>query len=117
MYLQTKHEQYLMHPKYLQNGPMATLSDNSTIQAPIQGTLHLYPSIQCKYLVYPGLNNESLLSIGQIYNEGCIAVFDKKLLHIFKNKTLILSGEKNLIDGLWDVSFRKNNIHNMSYIP
>ena len=71
MYLQTKYGQYLMHLKDLQNGAIAPLSDNSTVKAPIQGTLHLYPSIQCKVLLYLGLNNESLLSIGQICNEGC----------------------------------------------
>ena len=50
-----------------------------------------------------GLSNASLLSIGQLCDDDCVAVFDKGHLRIFKQGILILKGQRNLIDGLWDI--------------
>ena len=60
--------------------------------------------------------NESLLSIGQLCDEGCVAVFDNKKLHFFKNGEMILSDFRNLNDGLWDVPFKNHEIHAINYI-
>ena len=37
-------------------------------------------------------------------------------LHIFKDGKLILSGNRNFTDGLWDVPFQSNKIDNINYI-
>ena len=105
-YLREKHSKYLNNSQVLYNGPKATLPDNSSIQASMQGNLPLHESLTLSSLVYPALNNESLLSIGQLCDEGCIAVFDRKLLSIIKNKKLILQGYRNIRDGLWDIPFK-----------
>ena len=70
----------------LKNGPKATLPNNTKIQAPLQVKLPLHSEVSPKAIVYPNLNNKSLLSIGKLCNEGCIAVFDKKTLCIKKWK-------------------------------
>jgi hypothetical protein len=59
-------------------------------------------------LVYPSITNESLLSIGQLCDDNCIALFTKQALHIFKNDNLIMKGIRNQQDRLWDVPFNTN---------
>ena len=99
-YLQLKHASFLQSKHQLQNGPYTTLPDNSKIQATIKGTLPLHPSLSLTALVYPNFNNEFLLSIGQLCDDGCIAIFEKSKLSILKNGKIILSGHRNLTDGL-----------------
>ena len=50
--------------------------------------------------VLPGMTNNSLLSIGQLYHDDCLVIFDKRKLHVFKHKKLILQGDQNKWDGL-----------------
>ena len=44
-----------------------------------------------------------LLSIGQLHDDDCIAVFSKFKLRIYKQGNLIFTGTCNWTDGLWDV--------------
>ena len=53
--------------------------------------------------VLKGLKNSSLLSIGKLYDDNCIAIFSKFRLRIYKNGNLLLTGMRNWTDGLWDV--------------
>ena len=43
------------------------------------------------------------MSIGQLCDDNCAAVFRKHDLHVFKNNKLVLKGLRNYCDGLWDV--------------
>ena len=97
--------------KKLLNGPKATLPDKTTIEAKGQGILKIHKSLPIPALVYPKLTSESLLSIGQLCDQGCVAVFQKEELNIYKNNQKIISGTRNRTDGLWDVPFptEKNN--------
>ena len=81
------------------------LPDNTTIAASAQGELPLHPLVTPKALIYPHLKSESLLSIGQLCDDGCTAVFDKENLNIYKQNDLVLRGNRNKQDGLWDVPF------------
>ena len=94
--------------KRVANGPSVLLPNGDTLQAtqkaliPINDTL----SVQAQQTyIFPGLENASLLSIGQLCDDGCQALFDNNYLHVFKNSHLILRGFRNTQDGLWDVSF------------
>ena len=53
--------------------------------------------------VLPALTNTSLLSIGQLCNDDCIAIFTKTKMYILKQGQIILTGMRNYTDGLWDV--------------
>ena len=53
--------------------------------------------------VFPKITNSSLLSIGKLCDDNCIAIFSKNDMKIVKDKDLILTGKRNLSDGLWDV--------------
>jgi len=74
--------------------------------------------------VLPHLRNCSLLSLGQLADDGCITVLEDHEINIFKkkNKTLrgiphykhhlkqehcILSGHRNYSDGLWDINIQQ----------
>ena len=68
--------------------------------------MNIHPSLTesaSQVQILPQLKNSSLVSIGQLCDDNCVAIFDKKLLHIFKNNDLILKGYRNLLDGLWDI--------------
>ena len=63
------------------------------------------PSSATKATVYPALKSASLLSIGQLCDVGCSAVFTKEMLKVFNTSNdLILTGHRNPADGLWDVN-------------
>ena len=47
---------------------------------------------------------------------GCVAVFTKFNLKVYKYRCLVLSGHRNTTDGLWDVPFKNNTSHKMNYI-
>ena len=81
-----------------------------------QGNLSLHHDLHVDALVYPQLTNESLLSIGELCDKGCIALFDKSHLHIFRNDCHLLTGHCNLNDGLWDVPFKTHGIDKINYI-
>ena len=112
-YLKPQHKKYLHNFKLLKNGPIATLPNNEKIQATGQGLLALSPKLKIPSLIYDRLTSESLLSIGQLCDEGCIAIFLKQRLYIFKHNECILQGKRNLQDGLWDIPFPDSK---MNYI-
>jgi len=112
-YLKPDHKKYLQNFELLKNGPIATLPNNEKIQAMGKGELSLSQKLQIPSLIYDRLTSESLLSIGQLCDEGCIAIFLKRKLYIFKNNECILKGNRNFRDGLWDVPFPDSK---MNYI-
>jgi len=106
-YLKMVHQGYLSNCMPLHNGPKARLPDNTEIQATHRGTLQLHPQLQPSCLVFPHLSNESLLSIGQLCDQGCIAIFNKWKMYVFKDNALILTGSRSPQDGLWKIPFFK----------
>ena len=88
-YLKKEHEKYMHSTTDLSNGPTAILPDNSSIKAKAQGFLPLNATFNHEALVFPGLKSESLLSIGQMCDEGCISIFDDKTLKVYFNDNKI----------------------------
>ena len=70
----------LQTTKIIENGPEAILPDLSRIQSTKEGNLPLksLSSTATQSLVYPKLHNSSPLSIGQLCDNDCLALFDKK---------------------------------------
>ena len=102
-FLKPEHQQYLHNPVQLTNGPRVHLPDNTTLTPTLKGTITLNDSLPINSFLLPGMKNESLLSIGQLCDQGCIAMFTKNNLQIFQNNKKILHGRRNSTDGLWDV--------------
>jgi hypothetical protein len=82
------------------------LPNNSTIQATHVGCLPYdqLPSSATSTHIFPGLKSASSLSIGQLCDVGCKAVFRKRDLQIYdEDHKLVINGKRNPADGLWDV--------------
>ena len=92
----------------VKNGPIVKLPNNAQIQADKKGLLPLASILSEKSRtahVFKGLTNASLISIGRLCDDGCVAVFDKRDLRVFKRYKLVLKGQRNFTDGLWDITF------------
>ena len=100
----------------MSNGPEPTLPNNLKIRAFLQGKLPIDPKLSLQALVYPHLQNESLLFIGKLWYEVCIVIFDKHILSTLKNGKIILSGKRNWLDWFWDVPFNTKGTQQINYI-
>jgi len=89
------------------NGPLVYQPDKTTLKISQRGSLNLSNKLTTanKANILPGLTNSSLLSVGTLCNDGCIAIFTKDHFFVLKNLQLILKGTRNWTDGLWDVPF------------
>ena len=81
------------------------LPNNDTIQSTTSGQLPFgaLTDLAKQAYILPSLTNSLLLSIGQLCNENCIAIFTKRLMLILHKGKIILTGNRNYSDGLWDV--------------
>jgi hypothetical protein len=62
--------------------------------------------------VFPGMANHSLLSVGQLCDEGYIFTFKQASVTICDSeKSQILSGPRDLNTGLWRINFKQTNNH------
>ena len=96
------------------SGPAVRLPNNEIMQAKLEDHLPLptLPPTSTKARVFKELQSASLLSVGQLYDSDCVAVFTKNDLKIFDDeKRIILRGECNFTDGLWDVNLKNHNTH------
>jgi hypothetical protein len=88
-------------------GPTVTLPDSTTTQANQAGSLSLHPILSTtaqKAHVLEGITNSSLISLGQLCDDNCIAILDKAKIQVYKNSICILAGSRNPCDGLWDIA-------------
>jgi hypothetical protein len=61
---------------------------------------------------FPGMANHSLLSVGQLCNEGYVVVFKQASVTICDSeKSQILSGPRDLNTGLWRINLKQTNNH------
>jgi hypothetical protein len=60
----------------------------------------------------PGMDNHSLLSVGQLCEEGYIVIFKQASVTICDSeKSQILSGPRDLNTGIWRINLRQTNKH------
>ena len=98
---------------------MVKLPDSTIIQATHKGIIPLHHSLlsqaQQAYS-FPKITNSSLISIGQICDDNCTAIFNKQDLKIYKDTDVhivsgksIINGTRNDTDGLWDIHIHSND--------
>jgi hypothetical protein len=62
--------------------------------------------------VLPGMDNQSLLSVGQLCDEGYIVTFKHALVTVCNSqKSRILNGPPDLDTGLWRIKLKQDNNH------
>ena len=74
-YFKQSEKTILLNRQKLLHGPQVNLPDGKTLQALETGTMplhHLLSLAAKEAKVLPGLNNSSLISIGQLCDDGCI---------------------------------------------
>ena len=73
--------------------------------------------IEARYAhIFPDLKNKALLSIGMFCDNGCIAIFDNKKLHIINKKTNkhIMNGTRDNQTSLYMVPLKPEQNENMT---
>ena len=119
-FVKSEHLEHLGSIQRIKNGPSALLPNNEKIKPTFVGNLPINTRLKedaTEALVYPDITNESLLSIGQLCDDGCIAIFTRTKLYIIKNGEVVLVGQRNQRDKLWDVQLNKETEHeNLHYI-
>jgi hypothetical protein len=62
--------------------------------------------------VFPGIDNHSLISVGQLCYEGYIVAFKHASVIVCNSqKSKIMSGPRDLDTGLWCINLKRNNTH------
>ena len=87
-------------------GPDMTLPDSSQINATYQVKLPLPSSLSKEAsitVIISSLKSSSLISLGQLSDDDCRVILDKKNLYVEKDDKLMLEGDRNRTDGLWDI--------------
>ena len=77
-FVKDKHSHFLTKLQELINGPRSMLPNKATIAATHKGFLQLgknFSPAAGEAHIYPKLTNESLLSIGQLCDDKCVAIF------------------------------------------
>ncbi len=120
-YLCQDHKIILDQDQKTKHGPSVLLPNDDVITATDTGHLNLHQDLSLraqKAHIFSHLGT-LLLSLGQLADDGCIVMLDKAKLHVFKNYKLLLTGTRNLRDGLWDippVPHTPNHVHSSTEV-
>lgn len=102
-----------------QHGPTVQQPDNTTLRSSGSGQLPISKKLSTdakQAIILPNLKNLSLISLGQLCDDGCkIALHPKRLL-VRKNNNIILCGIGNCQDGLWDIPIAKIELHTANFV-
>ena len=96
------------------NGATVQLPDSSSISATAVGRLPVPASLTALATnthIFDDLNSASLISLGQLYDDDCIAILDKHKIQIIKESKVVMQGHRNPNDGLWDIPIKKPSQH------
>ena len=102
-FFEHQHQHNLIHTNIplkkitaVKNGIKVVLPNNNTMQATHEALLDIpqLPEKARRTHLFPYLASGSLLSIGQLCDAGCTALFDKYKLYIFFNGKIILQGTR-----------------------
>ena len=100
------------------NGPSVTLPDAGTIAPTLQGRLQLLSKLSKegqRATALPKLKSSSLISLGQLCDDDCTVVLEKRKMLVVKNNDIILRGARNQQDGLWDIPIQKTQLQSDKY--
>ena len=103
-YWRTEEISVVTNVNNVRDGPTVQLPHNEIVKATRTGNLPLAISLNTRAKnkhLFDGLQCASLISIGQLQNDYCIAILDQNEFNVLKEKTLILMGHRNKTDGLW----------------
>ena len=85
----------LTNVKKTRDGPTLQLPNNKTMSVTRTGNIPLASSLSArakKLHIFDGLRSASLISLGQLCDDDCVAILDKNEINILRGKMLILKG-------------------------
>ena len=66
--------------------------------------------------IFDDLHSASLVSWGQLCDDGCKILLDKTHMYVLKDKSIVLKGFRNYTDGLWDIHLPQQQHHKLFHI-
>jgi hypothetical protein len=106
-YLDTAAEKHCTKITPTSNGPSVQVANGETIETTKRVIVPLAApelSTQAKTgHIFDSLQSGSLISIGQLCDDDCVALFSKYDVKIIKNGQGIILGKRNLNNGLWNI--------------
>ena len=106
--------------QYLKNelGPSVTQPDNTSLQSLGSWKIPISPALSSSAqhaMILTNLKSSSLISMGQLCDDGCVILLTEDKLRVLKNNKLILNGTRNGQDDLWDIPIRKTSMSPQNY--
>jgi hypothetical protein len=97
--------------KPTKNGASGLLPNGGTMQAIHAAELPIkaLPYAVRQAHLFPALSSGALLSIGQLCDHGCPAIFNASAVNIIKNYKTILQGQRNPTNGMWVIQLPADN--------
>ena len=92
--------------QHTSTGPSVQVANGHNIKTTQRATIPLAKELseQAKTgHIFDHLKSCSLISIGQLCNNDCVALFTKYHVNIFKNGQCIIGGQQNQSNGLWNI--------------
>ena len=117
-YLMKSDENHCTDLKRITNGPCVKMPNNQFIRGTHSMQLRLHPSLSSEAQrahSFDHLKSGSLLSIGQLCDDDCVAIFTKYDLRVMKDGTMIIKGHRNKSNGLWHVPLGTPKVPALQY--
>ena len=108
-YFRDEDKKVLQNIQRKNSDTIVQLPNNATIHSNKIGTLPIpeLSNAAKATTIFSGLTNSSLISIGQLCDDNCIAILNKNTLKVIKNNKVIMEGQRNHDDGLYDIPIVK----------
>ncbi len=95
-------------------GVIVTLPDGNRIKSTHQGILDIeeLPHAAKVVNIFPDIHS-SLISIGQFCDADCTVNFNKHNMNVIKGDKIILTGQRNMSNKLWNIDTSNNNCNSI----
>ena len=116
----TSEDSTILLNKQVYHGKGVTIPNSTQLKPSHQGLLplsNLLTSAAKTATVLPQLSNSSLISMGQLCDDGCEVKLTRKKLSVTKNNMVVMEGHRNYTDGLWDIPIIKSSITSYKHLP
>ena len=115
LYINPSSKQYYDNITAVKNVPTVRVANSETITATKRVAIPLSTALSNRSQtshIFPNHRTGNLLSIGQLCDDSCFALFRKDTPQVFKHGQQVLTGYRNHTNGLWDVTIIPTTIEN-----
>ena len=105
--------QHLRHPVPISNGPNVLSASGDVMSSTLRGVLPLSPHLSTtaqSAFVLDDLQTGTLVSLAQLCDDDCIAIFTRFDVRILKNNTVLITGARTP-NGLWSIPLQVPPVH------